>query len=231
MTCRKADGRLSSSEQMKRKVCVDPMPHQPIIPAGRWPNLSRMDRNKPQRVEPALAMDASHLDVLGVEGATLAADQLLSVGPVPDRGASPRVGSHRRRRRARALAARTGRGLCDRLPAGPAGSADRRGGSPAARFGGPIGPRAVVGTGPARGHASGGGARAGGSGSGAGGRGRLVAGDLVRGGGAGCFAGGSPAAGCSGGRGIAGRVTFVRQVGRGGLRRSVAAFEAGGSGL
>lgn len=207
------------------------MPHQPIIPAGQWPNLSRTDRNEPQRVEPALAMDASLADVLGVEGATLAADQLFSIGPVPDRGTSPRGRSHLRGRRARSVAARAWWGLCHRLPAGPARSAGCRDRGSAAPRGGPCGPRAVVRVGSAGGHIACGGARAAGPGPRAGVRVGPVAGSLGRGVGAGRFAGGCPVAGCSGGRGIAGRVTFVRQVGRGGFRRSGAAFAAGGSGL
>lgn len=213
------------------------MPHQPIIPAGRWPNLSRTDRHEPQRVEPALAMDASLQDVLGVEGATLAADQLLSNGSVPHRGASSRGRPRRRGRRAGAAAARSGRGLCDRLPAGPSGQVGRGGAGAAPRRGGPRGLGAVVRTGASCGHASGGRARAGGPGSrdGAGGgplagarrpragrRARVVAGR---------FAGRRALAGCSGWRGIAGRVSFVRLVGRGGFRRAGAAFDAGGSGL
>lgn len=213
------------------------MPHQPIIPAGRWPNLSRTDRHKPQRVEPALAMDASLEDVLGVEGATLAADQLLSNGPVPDRGATSRGRPRRRGRRAGVAAAGSGRGLCNRLPAGPSGQVGRGGAGAASRRGGPLGQRAVVGTGASRGHASGGGARAGGPGSRDGAGGGPVAGARGPGGGgragvvAGQFAGRRALAGCSGGRGIAGRASFVRHVGRGGLRRAGAAFDAGGSGL
>lgn len=213
------------------------MPHQPIIPAGRWPNLSRTDRNEPQRVEPALAMDASLEDVLGVEGATLAADQLLSNGPVPDRGASSGGRPRRRGGRAGAATARAGRGLCDRLPAGPSGQVGRGGAGAAPGRGGPRGQRAVVGTGASCGDAARGGARAGGPGSRDGAGGGPVAGARGPGDGgragvvAGRFAGRRALAGCSGGRGIAGRVSFVRLVGRGGLRRAGAAFDAGGSGL
>ena len=209
------------------------MPHQPIIPSGLRPNLSRNDRLEPQRVEPALAMNASLADVLGVEGATLAADQSLSFGSFAGRGslaAGAAACTTARRRRADSSWSR--RRLCDRLSAGSSRAAGRRGGTcrggRGARGSGP-----AFGAGFACGHAARGGAGAGGSGPGARGRIGAFAGAVGRRG-RGWGRGDTdhcPAAGCSGGRGIAGRVTFVRQVGRGGLRRSGAAFEAGGAGL
>lgn len=212
------------------------MPHQPIIPSGLRPNLSRTDRLEPQRVEPALAMNASLADVLGVEGATLAADQSLSFGSFTGRGClASAAAASGPAGRCRADSSGSGRRLCDRLSAGSSRAAGRRGGA-GGRERGTRGSGPAFGAGFAGGHVAGRGAGAGRSGPRAGCRGGYLAGDFGRRGGWGRGSergdtGHCPAAGCSGGRGIAGRVTFVRQVGRGGFRRSGAAFEAGGAGL
>lgn len=207
------------------------MPHQPIIPSGLRPNLSRNDRLEPQRVEPALAMNASLADVLGVEGATLAADQSLSFGSFAGRGSlAAGAAACTTARRRRADSSGSGRRLCDRLSAGSSRAAGCRGG--ACRGGrGSRGPGSAFGACFACGHAARGGAGAGRSGPGAGRRIGAFASAFDRRGSGRGDTGHCPAAGCSGGRGIAGRVTFVRQVCRGGFGRAGAAFDAGGSGL
>jgi len=82
------------------------MLHVPIILSGRKPNLSRIDRLEPQRVEPTFAGGAPS-GSSGVEGATRATSQFSQV----------RNRQVRRGKRFRAASARSRRRLCVRVPA------------------------------------------------------------------------------------------------------------------